>query len=169
MPVTALAALLLVSCAGQAALRTDERGVVGFEDFSKGSDKSFGLFVCVEGGEVSLRSVETMSVDGDIELLGGYLFIASEGFLSAVDGFPPTGLDESAYVDVDHGVVSTDCDDADPEMKTQVIIGARRTSPSGGRIDGIRIKYSGGTLAIPGYSIALCGDELEHCEDLGLG
>jgi hypothetical protein len=117
---------------------------------------------------VTLTGVEAMSVEGGIELLGGYVFVASEGFLTAVDGFPPTGLDEDAYEPIAGAKVLTDCAEEDPEVKTQLIVGAGRSESEGGRIEGIRILYEGGSLEIPDYSIVLCGDEMEHCEDLGL-
>jgi hypothetical protein len=46
-----------------------------------------------------------------------------------------------------------------------VLIGANRVGPSGGSIEGIRIIHSDGFLEITDYTIILCGDDLEYCEE----
>lgn len=143
-----------------------EAGTVGFTDFSRGTDKSFGIFVCITDIDVVLESVEAISSDGDIEVLGGLLYEAEDGFVGAVNGYPPTGLDASFLTDIAGATVTTACD---ADTQSQVIVGTNRTGPGGGKIEGIRIHYEGGSLDVPDYNIILCGDEREFCEDVGSG
>lgn len=138
----------------------------GFTDFSTGTEKSFGIFVCVTDVDVVLESVEAISSDGEIEVLGGLLYEAEDGFVGAVNGFPPTGLDASFLTDIAGATVTTLCG---ADAQSQVVVGANRTGPGGGKIEGIRIHYEGGSLDVPDYNIILCGDEREFCEDVGSG
>ncbi|MEE9178492.1 MAG: hypothetical protein V3U46_08690 [Acidimicrobiia bacterium] len=82
-----------------------------------------------------------------------------------MDGFPPTGLSEDTLTGVEGAVVSTICDDSDPAHRTQVLIGANRVGPGGGSIEGIRIIHDDEFLEITDYTIILCGDDLEYCEE----
>lgn len=138
----------------------------GFNDFSAGTEKSFGIFVCITDEEVALESVEAMSSDGEIEVLGGFLYEAEDGFVGALDGFPPTGLQESAVIEISVATVVTPCDS---ETRSQVVVGAKRTGPGGGVIEGVRLNYDGGSLEVPDYNILLCGDNGEFCEDVDSG
>lgn len=179
LAIVALLTLSLTACNGDEA-GTDENQesgespplvaveprTRGFTDFSAGTEKSFGLFVCITDGEVALESVEAMSSDGEIEVLGGFLFEAEDGFVGAVNGFPPSGLLESALVEISVATVVTPCD---AETRSQVVVGANRTGPGGGVIEGVRINYDGGSLEVPDYNILLCGDNGEFCEDVDSG
>jgi len=167
---SALIALFVVACsAPQAsdALKAvdDPDEVVGFFDFTNGTDKTFGVFVCSSAEEVVLDTVEAINVDGEIELLGGLVYEANDGHVGAVDGFPPAGLSEDTLTGIEGAVVSTICDDSDPAHRTQVLIGANRVGPGGGSIEGIRIIHDDGFLEITDYTIILCGDDLEYCEE----
>lgn len=141
-----------------------EAGTVGFQDFSQGNEKSFGLFVCVTGDDVELESVEPIASEGDIEVIGATLYVAEDAFVGAINDYPPRGLSESFLNDIPGAVVTTPCDsDGD---RSQVIVGTNRTGAGGGKIEGIRINYSGGALDIGGYNIILCGDQGEYCENV---
>jgi hypothetical protein len=165
----ALMVLLFAACGtpqASDALRAlnDPDEVVGFLDFTNGTDKTFGIFVCSSATEVTLDSVEAINLDGEIELLGGLVYEANDGYVGAVDGFPPTGLSEDTVTGVEGAVVSTICDDPDPTLRTQLLVGANRVGAAGGTIQGIRIIHDDGFLEIPDYTIILCGDDLEYCE-----
>lgn len=166
-----LVAAVVASCGGDPepsdalAAATDPDEVVGFHDFTNGTDKTFGIFVCTTDGDVVLDSVEAIELEGEIELLGSLLYEASDGYVGAVDGYPPTGLDDDNLSGTDGGIVSTECDDEDTEQLTQVLVGTNRVGSSGGTIDGIRIIHDDGFLEIPNYTIVLCGDDNEHCEE----
>jgi hypothetical protein len=165
-----LVAIVVAACGGSEpsdALATaavpDE--VVGFLDFTNGEDKTFGIFVCATDGDVTLESVETIELEGEIELLGGLVYKAEGAYVGAVDGFPPTGLDDDTLTGIAGGVVSIGCDDSDSEQRTQVLVGVNRVGPAGGTISGIRIIHDDGFLEITDYTIILCGDDLEYCEE----
>jgi hypothetical protein len=143
----------------------DPDEVVGFFDFTNGTDKTFGVFVCISAEEVVLDTVEAINVDGEIELLGGLVYEADDGYIGAVDGFPPAVLSEDTLTGIDGAVVSTICDDSDAAHRTQLLIGANRVGPGGGSIEGIRIIHDDGFLEIADYTIILCGDNLEYCEE----
>ena len=165
-----LVAIVVAGCGGSEpsdALATaavpDE--VVGFLDFTNGEDKSFGIFVCATDGEVTLDSVEAIELEGEIELLGGLVYKASGAYVGAVDGFPPTGLDDDTLTEIAGAGVSTGCDDSDSEQRTQVLVGVNRVGSAGGTISGIRIIHDDGFLEITDYTIILCGDDLEYCAE----
>ncbi|MCI0544309.1 MAG: hypothetical protein L0Z49_07655 [Actinobacteria bacterium] len=159
--------LLLAACNEPSGtlVSLDEQVINGFRDFSAGTDKSFGIFVCASDGPVRLVSVGATSIQGSIEVLGGYVYEAEDGFVGAVDGFPPTGLAPETLQEIDGAVVDTDCGEADPVTRTQIIIGVERGGPGGGVVDSVTVRYSGGEL-VADYTIVLCGDELEFCEGL---
>lgn len=162
-----LLGLLAVTCGGSGGTleSNDPGGIVGFHDFSGGTDKSFGLFVCASGGDVELQSVEAIGMEGQIEVLGAVVHEASTGFVGADDEFPPTVLAGTDYTEIDGAVVTTPCDEAAPEVQTQVVLGVSRTGPEGGTVEGVRVNYDGGSLSVTNYVIILCGDEMERCED----
>lgn len=179
LAILALLSLSLAACNGDEAetaqtqapderppLVSVEPRTLGFNDFSAGTEKSFGIFVCITDEEVALESVQAMSSEGEIEVLGGFLYEAEDGFVGAVDGFPPKGLDESFLSEIPGATVVTHCD---AETRSQVVLGANRTGPGGGLIEGVRVNYDGGSLDVPDYSIILCGDNQEFCEDVGSG
>lgn len=179
LAIFALLSLALAACNGDEAgteqtqapdekppLVSVEPKTLGFKDFSAGTEKSFGLFVCITDEEVALESVHAMSSEGEIEILGGFLYEAEDGFVGAVDGFPPSGLDESFLTEIPGATVVTLCD---AETRSQVVLGANRTGPGGGVIEGVRVTYDGGSLEVPDYSIILCGDNQEFCEDVDSG
>lgn len=163
---TLLLGLLVAACSDSAGTLESSAGeIVGFHDFSAGSEKSFGIFVCASGGEVELESVEAISQDGEIELLGAVMHQASTGFVGADNEFPPSVLDGSEIVEINGAVVTTSCEEAAPDLLTQVVVGVSRTGLTGGTIEGIRINYANGSLDLADYVIILCGDEMERCED----
>jgi hypothetical protein len=145
-------------------LVSTEAGVVGFQDFSQGTEKSFGIFVCVTDEDVVLESVEAMSSEGDIEVIGATLYVADDAFVGAINDFPPRGLSEAFLSDIPGAVVMTGCESGSD--RSQVIVGASRTGTAGGIIEGIRINYEGGSLEVSEYNIVLCGDEGEYCENV---
>ena len=166
----------LVSCTSEATtttqgsdalqVQTEEGQIDGFFDFSAGDEKSFGLFTCSTVDAVTLESVEAITTEGEVEFLGAVMMKASDGFIGAVDGYPPSGLAADATEAVDGFVVDVSCDDEDAESKVQVVLGASRTGSGGGQIEGIRIDHSQGNLVINDYRIVLCGDDYEYCEAL---
>ncbi len=147
----------------EAPLMSSEAGTVGFQDFSEGTEKSFGIFVCVTDADVVIDSVEAMSSEGDIELIGAILYEAEDGFVGAIHDFPPRGLSEDFFTDIPGATVATPCDS---ETRSQVVVGASRTGSGGGLIEGIRINYRGGSLDVADYRIILCGDDGEFCDDV---
>lgn len=168
---TLLLATLLGACSGESAdgrlqaLVEGDGDVVGFTTFSSGTDKSFGIFICNEGDEAEIKSVEPIAQEGDIEFLGAVLYRAADQFVGAAHGFPTDGLDESKYEEAIGATVDVDCDSPSGEDRSQLIVGAERTGVGGGMIDGIRVTSSSGELEIP-LTILLCGDEFEYCESL---
>ncbi|MBW3667320.1 MAG: hypothetical protein KY394_06975 [Actinobacteria bacterium] len=162
-----LLGLLAAACAGGngATLESDDVGIVGFHDFASGPEKSFGIFVCASGGDVELQSVEPIEAEGEIEMLGAIMHESSAGFVGADNGFPPEVLEGTEIVAVEGAVVTTPCDEAAPETRTQVVVGVSRSGPSGGTIEGVRINHENGSLDVAGYVIILCGEEMERCED----
>lgn len=166
--------LLLAACSdgtsssttgGPGPLWSPESGLVGFNDFTRGTDKSFGLFVCVESDPVQIQDVEPVSIEGEVEFLGAYIYSATDGFIGAVDGYPPDGLDDSYLGELPGATVDTPCS-SDVETRSQVVVGVSRTGSGGGRIEGLRINHDQGSLELPGYAIALCGDEMEYCDEV---
>lgn len=147
----------------EAPLVSSEAGTVGFQDFSEGTEKSFGIFVCVTAADVVIDSVEAMSSEGNIELIGAILYEAEDGFVGAIHDFPPRGLSEDFFTDIPGATVATPCDS---ETRSQVVLGASRTGSGGGLIEGIRINYRGGSLDVADYRIILCGDDGEFCDDV---
>ena len=162
-----LLGLVLSACSQRegGTLVSGQSEINGFRDFSSGRDKSFGIFVCASGGPVTLDSAEATTSEGAIEVLGALHLSAEDGFVGAVDGFPPQGLGSDAYQEVKGAVVSSNCEDETPETRDQVILGVSRTGPGGGVIRSVTINYEGGSLEAD-YTIVLCGDQLEYC--LGL-
>lgn len=146
-------------------VQTEEGQIDGFFNFDNGPDKSFGLFTCSNIDAVTLEKVEAIDTEGEIEFLGARVFQATEGFIGAVDGFPPTGLVDNATGDLQDFIVDVPCD-ADSETKVQIVLGASRTGDGGGQIKGIRLTHSEGELVIDDYRIVLCGDDYEYCEAL---
>ena len=177
LPAALLAfGIALVSCSSDASttteadnalrVQTEEGQIDGFFDFSTGSEKSFGLFTCSNLEAVTLESIDAVNTEGEIEFLGAVVMRASDGFIGAVDGYPPAGLAADATEAFDDYVVDVSCDDENAETKVQIVLGAGRTGSGGGQIEGIRIEHSEGYLVIDDYRIVLCGDDYEYCEAL---
>lgn len=144
-------------------LVSPDAGTVGFQDFSEGTEKSFGIFVCTVDEDVVLESVEAMSAEGEIAVIGAILYEADDGFVGAIHDFPPRGLSEEFFTDIPGATVGTVCDSV---TRSQVVVGASRTGAGGGVIEGIRINYEGGSLDVADYRIILCGDEGEYCDNI---
>ena len=144
-------------------LVSPDAGTVGFQDFSEGTEKSFGIFVCTVDEDVVIESVEAMSAEGEIAVIGAILYEADDGFVGAIHDFPPRGLGEDFFTEIPGATVGTLCDSA---TRSQVVVGASRTGVGGGVIEGIRINYEGGSLDVADYRIILCGDEGEYCENI---
>ncbi len=142
-------------------LVSSEAGTVGFQDFSEGTDKSFGIFVCTTDAAVEIESVEAISAEGEIAMIGAVLYQADDAFVGAIHDFPPRGLDLEFLTEIPGATVDTLCDS---ETRSQVVVGASRTGAGGGMIEGIRINYAGGSLDVADYRIILCGDEGEYCD-----
>ncbi|NOY54414.1 MAG: hypothetical protein GXP34_00300 [Actinobacteria bacterium] len=167
-----LAILVLASCAQSAELRgrlePESVVTIGFDDFSSTSVGSTGHSVCATGPGVFLESVDALKIDGAAELIGAVEIsgvVQRDGFIGAVYGFPPEGWASDAL-----GTYAVpECDPTSPDSVTQVVLGVRRTEPTGGAIRGVSITYrSGGrtgTLEIPNFHITLCGDDGRYCED----
>jgi hypothetical protein len=167
----AMTAMVLSACGGdqgggslQAII--DEAGeTTGYTQFANGVDKSFGVFVCSNGGSVEIESLEPLHTEGDIEFLGGRLYTSSDRFVGAADGFPPNGIDEDELEPLAGAVVDSDCDSPEGDERVQILAGASRTGAGGGIIDGLTVATSGGTLEIP-LTILLCGDDMQYCDVL---
>ncbi len=142
-------------------LLSSEAGTVGFRDFSEGNVKSFGIFVCVTDAHVVIESVEAISSEGDIEMIGAVLYEADDAFVGAIHDFPPRGLSEDFLTEIPGATVGTVCES---ETRSQVVVGASRTGSEGGMIEGIRINYHGGSLDVADYRIILCGEEGQFCD-----
>jgi hypothetical protein len=166
----ALLGALLSACGSDdgGTLVSGQAEINGFRDFTNGSDKSFGIFLCAQGGPVTLESAEATTQEGSIEVLGALHLSAADGFVGAVDGFPPEGLSADAYEDVEGAQVTTDCDQEDPETRDQLVLGVSRTGVDGGVIHSVTINYRGGSIDAD-YTIVLCGDLLEYCEGFAEG
>ena len=147
----------------QGPLVSPDAGTVGFQDFSEGTEKSFGIFVCTVDEDVVIESVEAMSADGEIAVIGAVLYEADDGFVGAIHDFPPRGLSEDFFSEIPGATVGTVCDS---DTRSQVVVGASRTGVGGGVIEGIRINYEGGSLDVADYRIILCGDEGEYCDNI---
>lgn len=164
------AVLVLASCGGDGsgtleALVEEEGETNGFADFTAGTEKSFGIFICADGGEVELESVSPTTTEGEIEFLGALVYTSPDMFVGAAHGWPTDGLDESRTEPVEGAIVDSDCDDPEGDERVQLLVGAQRTGSGGGVIDGLLVETSGGDLEIP-YTILLCGNEMEFCEVL---
>ena len=144
-------------------LVSPDAGTVGFQDFSEGTEKSFGIFVCTVDQDVVIESVEAISAEGEIAVIGAILYEADDGFVGAIHDFPPRGLSEDFFSDIPGATVGTVCDS---ETRSQVVVGASRTGEGGGVIEGIRINYEGGSLDVADYRIILCGDDGEYCDNI---
>ena len=166
--VLVAAMLAIAACSGgsgelQAII--DEGGeTYGFGNFSTGTDKSFGVFICVDGGSATIESVEPMHSEGQIEFLDARVYTSEDRFVGAADGFPPEGIDESMLEPAEGAVVSADCSVGEGE-KVQLLVGAERTGSGGGVLDGFLVTADTGELEID-LTVLLCGDELEYCEAL---
>lgn len=166
-------ALLAAACSEPAdptlSAVIDEAGeTTGFTDFTAGVDKSFGVFVCSNDGAVEIESVEPIHSEGEIEVLGSYVYVNDERYVGAAHGFPPAGLDESKIVEVVGATVDSDCENPDGDDRVQLIVGARRTGAAGGVIDGLLVTTTGNELEIP-LTILMCGNQMEYCEVLDPG
>jgi hypothetical protein len=161
----ALSGTLLSACGATEAgtLVATQSEINGFRDFSNGTDKSFGIFLCTDGGPVTLESAEATASEGSIEVLGALHLAAMDGFVGAVDGFPPEGLVTGAYQEIEGAEVTTDCEEENPETRDQVILGVSRTGIGGGVIHSVTVNYEGGSVEAD-YTIVLCGDLMEFCE-----
>lgn len=162
--------LVLAACSPSddptlSAVIDDEGETTGFADFSAGIDKSFGVFVCSNDGEVEIESIEPIHTEGDVEFLGGEIYVSDGQFVGAAHGYPPDGIDESKISPAPGTSIESDCASPDGDDRVQLILGARRTSDAGGVIDGFLVETSGGDLEIP-LTILLCGAEMEFCEVL---
>jgi len=163
-------ALTLAACGGNSSGGTLEAVIdpagetSGFDNFTIGRDKSFGVFVCARGGSVQIESVAPAHTEGDVEYLGTTVYTSDEMFVGAAHGYPPDGIDESKLSEAEDAVIEADCSDSDGE-KVQLLIGAERTGIGGGVLDGFVVTTDDGELEIP-FTILLCGDEMEFCEAL---
>lgn len=167
--IAAIAVVLVITACtgggGELQAIIEEGGeTYGFGNFSTGNDKSFGVFICVEGGSATIESVDVMHSEGEIEYLGATVYTSDERFVGAADGFPPEGIDESLLEPAEGAVVSADCAVGEGE-KVQLLLGAERTGPGGGVLDGFLVTSGTGELEID-LTVLLCGDELEYCEAL---
>lgn len=164
-------ALVMVSCSdggtdGTLQAVIDDAGeTTGFANFSTGGDKSFGVFICAEGGAVELQSVEPAHAEGDVEFLGALVYTSDDMFVGAAHGYPPDGIAADRTEALEGAVVDTDCSSPEGADRVQLLVGAERTGAGGGVIDGVTVETSGGTLEIP-LTILLCGDRMEFCEVL---
>lgn len=143
---------------------TDGPGA-GFGQFNTGGDKTFGFFICTNGGQVELESVEIVGTEGEIELMGGLVYTTSDMFVGATDGFPPEGIDEARTEPMEGAVVDISCLEPEGAERVQLLVGLDRTGPEGGVIEGFVVHTDSGDVDVE-YRIILCGDELEFCEDL---
>ncbi len=140
---------------------------IGFRDFSGTTDAAAGLFVCATGPGVLLESVEPMIVEGSAELLGAVERSGTnqeERFIGAAYRYPPGRGEDNDPL----GTTAVSACDEPSSAVTQIVVGARRTTPAGGAIRGISITYRSGerreTLDIPNFHIRLCGDHDHDCE-----
>lgn len=138
----------------------------GFGDFSAGNDKSFGIFLCTNGGSVELEAIEPMALDGDIEFLGGSIYTSPDEFIGAADGYLPDAVDEERVEPLEGARLDIDCVGPEGDDRVQLLIGVERTGTGGGSLDGVVIRNSGGQPLFIDYEVLLCGDELEYCEIL---
>jgi hypothetical protein len=173
MPIRKKIALLAISlviaaCSGGGgqlqSIIEDGGETYGFGDFSNGTDKSFGVFICVDGGSATIESVESLHAEGEIEYLGAVVYTSEDRFVGAANGFPPDGIDEAKIEPAEGAVVTAACSGGDSE-KVQLLVGAERTGSGGGVLDGFLVTTDTGELEID-LTILLCGDELEYCEAL---
>ena len=168
--ILVLAGIIAVACGDGAggtleAVIDPEGETSGFASFTQGTDKGFGIFVCSTGGPVTIESIEPGHVEGEVEFLGSLVYTAEDRFVGAAHGWPPHGLDLSQTEPLEDATVDIECDSPSGDDRVQLLIGAQRTGPGGGVIDGLRVTTDGGKLEIP-YTILLCGDEMQYCEVL---
>lgn len=143
-----------------------EGETTGFADFSSGTEKTFGVFICTNGGEVGVKTVSPIETEGDISYLGSLVYESQDRFVGAAHGYPADGLDESKIEPAEGATFESDCADPESENRVQLLIGAQRTGGNGGVIDGVILATSDGQeLEIP-LTILLCGNEMEYCEIL---
>lgn len=169
-----VATLILAACTSGGELREpfgpESEVRIGFFDFSATSDGSTGPSVCATRQGVRLESVEILESEGAIELIGAVEIsgdIHEGDFLGAVYGFPP---DDWADSDPLGSSDVPQCDETDPDSVMQVILGVRRTQPTGGELRGVIVTYRSGDrrgkLEIPGFSVVVCGDQGQYCDHL---
>lgn len=169
--VVIVLALTLAACGGGAdptleAVIDPAGETTGFANFTAGTEKSFGVFVCSNDGAVELTSIEPIVNEGDVEFLGAMVYTSPDMFVGAANGYPTDGLDETRLEPLEGTAVESDCTDPEGDDRVQLIIGAQRTGSGGGALDGFVVtQVSGGELEIP-FTILLCGDEMEFCEML---
>ena len=165
LALVAVLTIVFTACSGSGDLQVivDGEGS-GFGDFAGGGDKTFGLFICADGGPVELESIEASGIEGDVELIGAVVYTSDSQFVGAVDGFPPVGI-ESKVEPMEGAVVEVSCVEPDGDERVQLLIGVERTGTGGGKLDGVVIGTSGGDVEVT-YSILMCGDELEFCDVL---
>lgn len=165
-----LVSILLAACGGSnptvEAVIEPEGETTGFADFSNGTEKTFGVFICTNGGEVRVKTVSPMKSEGEIAYLGALVYTSPDMFVGAAHGYPADGLDETRIEPAEGATFESDCADPEGEDRVQLLIGAQRTGDGGGVIDGVILTTSDDEdLEIP-LTILLCGNEMEFCEAL---
>lgn len=158
-------AVLVAACGGSSTLVAQNDGELtyGFTDWESGVDVSIGISVCEAGEGARIGGVTPLVIEGSVDYLGARQLNSPDGavMVGAEHDYPPGagGADLGVL-----GVAS--CDGAE---RSQVIVGARRTAPDGGRISGFAVTYTSGgtieTLEIPDVHLELCGDAGEYCND----
>jgi hypothetical protein len=139
---------------------------VGFTEFGNGTEKTFGVFICTNGGEVGVKAVSPTKTEGDIAYLGALLYTSPGKFVGAAHGFPPDGVDEARLRPAETASFEKDCSGPRGEDRVQLLIGAERTGSGGGVIDGVVVTTGGDQELVIPLTILLCGDRMEHCEAL---
>jgi hypothetical protein len=168
--LVALVAIVLAACGGSdptvEAVIDPEGETTGFADFSNGTEKTFGVFICTNGGEVGVKTVSPVKTEGDIAYLGASIYTSPDMFVGAAHGYPADGIDESRIDPAEGASLESDCADPEGDNRVQLLIGAQRIGAGGGVIDGVILTTSDGQeLEIP-LTILLCGNEMEYCEIL---
>lgn len=137
---------------------------IGHTNFNVGSEKTFGVFICVDGDSATIESVEPIHTEGEVEFVEASVYTSEDMFVGAAHGYPPDGIDETKVESAEGAVVSADCSEAEGE-KVQLLIGARRTGIEGGVLDGFLVTTDTGELEVD-LTILMCGEEMEYCEAL---
>ncbi len=158
-------AVVVAACGGSSEVVAQNDGEVayGFTDWESGEDVSIGIFICEAGEGARLDGVAPLVTEGSVDYLGARQ-------LNAPDGAVMVGT-EHAYPPAAAGVElgSLDVAPCGGAERTQVVVGARRTGPDGGRISGFAVTYTTDgtiqTLEIPDVHLELCGDAGEYCND----